>query len=115
MKKFILSVVATIVFGYGCLWAQTSAMKITSDEIRIEKPLSADLFTFKLKYCGLTIKNGLSTGGVLRPDLVPVNSPTSAIDNVENVSSGISFFGAIVPEYTNMMDLGSSDKYFRYS
>ncbi len=65
MKKFIFSAVAIIVFSCGCLWAQNSALKITADEIRIEKPLSANTFTFQLSYCGLTISNG--SDGSLNP------------------------------------------------
>lgn len=109
MKKFILSVVATIVFGYGCLWAQTSAMKITADKIRIEKPLSADYFTFQLNYCGLTIMNGVKNPG----GLYPIHSTTTT-DNTQSTPIPIYSFGAIIPELSNFMDLGSSDKYFRY-
>ena len=113
MKKFILSAVATIVFGCGCLWAQTSAMKITSDEIRIEKPLSADLFTFQLTFCGLTVMNGMEdNGGGLIPYPFPI---TTTSDNIQGSSITKYHFGAIIPELTNFMDLGSSDKYFRYS
>ena len=115
MKKLILSAVVIIVSGCGCLWAQTSAIKITADKIRIEKPLSADLFTFQLKYCGLTIKTGFSTGEVIKPEPIPIGGTTSTLNNIENVSNSISFFGAIIPEVSNFMDLGSSDKYFRYS
>lgn len=114
MKKFILSAVAIIVFSCGCLWAQNSAIKITADKIRIEKPLSADSFNFQLKYCGLTIKNFLVTGGVSQFGSIPVNEITSTMDNVEDTKS-ISFAGAILPERANMMDLGNSTRYFRRS
>ena len=117
MKKLLLTL-CIILFGDGILFAQTSALKITSDAIQVNKTISSTgnmvfsaskKITFDLSGCDLSIYNDLNYSNINPPI-----SPTSENENSTMVSL-VSNHGAIEPEKANYMDLGSATNYFRYS
>lgn len=110
MKKIVFTLVAATLC-YGCLTAQNEAVRIDSKAIKINKPLQADSFSFKLQYCGLNITSGKrDIGGT-----IPWNGQSNE-NAVETLSSGQTqwgLFGYIYPEIDNVMDVGNATHFFK--
>lgn len=118
MKKLILTL-CIVLFGSGILFAQTSALKITSDAIQVNQTITSDgnltmspsgKIIFDFKGCDLSIFNGLESSSIVVPPIVATSENEVYGSHLNDVN-----YGAIVPEKANYMDLGSANNYFRYS
>ncbi|MDE5609788.1 MAG: tail fiber domain-containing protein [Bacteroidales bacterium] len=117
MKKLILTL-CIILFGGGILFAQTSALKITSSAVQVNKKItsggnltlspSGDI-VFDFQGCDLSIFNGNAGSSSI------VMSMPSQSKNETSAAVVAPNYGAILPEKANFMDLGSATNYFRYS
>ena len=123
MKKFILSIAAIIVFGCGCLGAQTSAMKITADKIEVFKPisLSGDASNIQIPWSlNLLLPKGtLSISTIMSQPIgggtIIVNSNGNAAEtNSSSFIPGGSITAVqINPSITNFMCLGTNNARFK--
>lgn len=81
MKKFILSIAATIIFGCGCLWTQTSAMKITADTTA-SRPRKAPI-PLNLPLSGTVNGNQYQKGSVIESTQVIESGKTTYLAEEE--------------------------------
>ena len=79
MKKLLLTL-CIILFGDGILFAQKSALKITSDAIQINKTITSDgdltlspdeEIVFSLNQCSLSFFTALGSSSIIGPRIIP--------------------------------------------